>query len=294
MFGYRPDGCPIPQHMDPIVLFTPYIMTTRNDAQNFVTYPIEYKPMADYIRNKRNAEVPISFMTILIAAYVRAVGKHPQLNRFVVGKRAYMHKDIVISYVVLRETNNGELDEAVVKLKCTPDDTILSIARRLNEQVRVARQPSNKNGTVDFARRFLKIPFLPGMAVGFLKMLDRFGLMPRKVIDVSPFHCSLFVTNMMSINLPTIYHHLYNFGTCSIFLSLGRPERLVTATNDGKAVRKLMLPLGAVCDERVCGGASYAEGMRTLQHYMLNPELLEWTPEEERRRESEQKQATGK
>ena len=222
MFGYRPDGCPIPQHMDPIVLFTPYIMTTRNDAQNFVTYPIEYKPMADYIRNKRNAEVPISFMTILIAAYVRAVGKHPQLNRFVVGKRAYMHKDIVISYVVLRETNNGELDEAVVKLKCTPDDTILSIARRLNEQVRVARQPSNKNGTVDFARRFLKIPFLPGMAVGFLKMLDRFGLMPRKVIDVSPFHCSLFVTNMMSINLPTIYHHLYNFGTCSIFLSLGQ------------------------------------------------------------------------
>ena len=86
-------------------------MTTRNDAQNFVTYPVEYKPMADYIREHRDAEEPISFMTILIAAYVRAVGKHPELNRFVVGKRLYAHKDISISYMVLRETNMGRYDE---------------------------------------------------------------------------------------------------------------------------------------------------------------------------------------
>ena len=220
MFGYRPDGRPVPEYVDPIVQFTPFIMTTRNDAQNFVTFPVEYKPMADYIREHRDAEEPISFMTILIAAYVRATVKHPELNRFVVGKRLYAHKDISISYMVLRETSDGRLDEAAIKLHLEPTDTIFDVARKLNEQIRIARKPQNKNGTIAFARRFLKIPLIPWLLVSFIKLLDRFGFMPSKIIEVSPFHCSLFVTNMMSINLPSIYHHLYNFGTCSLFLSL--------------------------------------------------------------------------
>ena len=263
MFGYRPDGRPVPEYVDPIVQFTPFIMTTRNDAQNFVTFPVEYKPMADYIRAHRDAEEPISFMTILIAAYVRAVRKHPELNRFVVGKRLYAHKGISISYMVLRETSDGRLDEAAIKLHLEPTDTIFDVARKLNE------------------RRFLKIPIIPWLLVSFIKLLDRFGLMPGKIIEVSPFHCSLFVTNMMSINLPSIYHHLYNFGTCSLFLALGRPERQVIANKEGKAVRQLMVPVGAVTDERVCGGASYAVAMRTLLKYMLDPAALETLEEEQ-------------
>jgi hypothetical protein len=281
MFGYRPDGRPIPEYVDPIVQFTPFIMTTRNDAQNFVTYPVEYKPMADYIRAHRDAQEPISFMTILIAAYVRAVSQHPELNRFVVGKRLYAHKDISISYMVLRETGDDTLDEAAIKLHLLPTDTIFDVARKLNEQIRIARQAKNKNGTVEFARRFLKIPLIPALLVGGIKLLDRFGLMPKKIIEISPFHCSLFVTNMMSINLPSIYHHLYNFGTCSLFLSLGRPERHVMANKEGKAVRQLMIPIGAVTDERVCGGASYASGMRTLLKYLLDPAKLETLEEKE-------------
>lgn len=281
MFGYRPDGRPIPEYVDPIVQFTPFIMTTRNDAQNFVTYPVEYKPLADYIREHRDAPEAISFMTILIAAYVRAVKYHPELNRFVVGRRLYAHRDISISYMVLRETNRGRFDEAAIKLHLSVEDTIFDVARKLNEQIRIARQEKNKNSTINFARRFLKIPLVPWLLVSGIKLLDRFGLMPRKIIEVSPFHCSLFVTNMMSINLPSIYHHLYNFGTCSLFLSLGRPERQVTADKEGKAVRRLMIPIGAVTDERVCGGADYAAGMRTLQKYMLNPALLESMQEPE-------------
>lgn len=275
MFGYRSDGHPVPEYVDPIVQFTPYIMTTRNDAQNLVTYPVEYKPMADYIRSKRDSQEPISFMTILIAAYVRAIRHHPELNRFVVGKRLYAHKDISVSYMVLRETPDGRLDEAAIKLHLTTEDTILTVAKQLNEQINIARQVQNKNASVSFATRLLKIPILPGLLVHVIKGMDRLGIMPKKIIEISPFHCSLFVTNMMSINLPSIYHHLYNFGTCSLFLSLGRPERMVTANKEGKAIRQLMVPIGAVTDERVCGGASYAAAMRTLLKYLLNPESLE-------------------
>lgn len=280
MFGYRPDGHPIPEYVDPLVQFTPFIMTTRNDAQNFVTYPVEYKPMADYIRARRDAEDPVNFMTILIAAYVRGVRKHPELNRFVVGKRLYAHKGISISYIVLREMPDGRYDEAAIKLHLTTDDTLPTIAKKLNEQVRIARQADLKNATANFASRFLKIPVIPGLLVSLIKLLDRFGLMPKKLIEISPFHCSLFVTNMMSINLPVIYHHLYNFGTCSLFLSMGRPERVVAASKEGKAIRQLTIPIGVVSDERVCSGADYAQGMRTVLRYLNNPELLETLDEE--------------
>ena len=158
--------------LPPYNKISPYIMVLRNDAQNFVTYPVEYKPMADYIREHRDAEEPISFMTILIAAYVRAVGKHPELNRFVVGKHLYAHKDISISYMVLRETNMGRFDEAAIKLHLKPTDTIQEVARKLNEQIRIARQAKNKNGTIAFARRFLKIPLIPWLLVSFIKLFD--------------------------------------------------------------------------------------------------------------------------
>jgi len=275
MFGYRPDGHPIPEYVDPIVKFTPYIMTTRNDAQNFVTYPLEYKPLADYIREHRDAEEPISFMTILIAAYVRAVRKHPVLNRFVVGKHLYEHSDITVSYIVLREMPDGRYDEAAIKMHFSPDDTLNTVAKKINEQVRLAREPGNENGAVKIANTFLKIPLLPGLVVWILKAMDKFGLLPKSLIEVSPFHCSLFVTNMMSINMPVIYHHLYNFGTCSLFASLGRPERVVTTNKEGKASRQLTIPMSVVSDERVCGGAEYAQAMYAALKYMMNPAALE-------------------
>ncbi|NLF26920.1 MAG: 2-oxo acid dehydrogenase subunit E2 [Clostridiales bacterium] len=275
MFGYRSDGHPIPEYVDPIVKFTPYIMTTRNDAQNFVTYPLEYKPMADYIRSRRDSGESISFMTILIAAYVRAVRKYPVLNRFVVGKHLYEHADIAVSYIILREMPDGRYDEAAIKMHFSPDDTLNTVAKKINEQVRLAREPGNENSAVRLANVFLKIPLLPGLLVWILKMMDKFGLLPKSLIEASPFHCSLFVTNMMSINMPGIYHHLYNFGTCSLFASMGRPERVVTANKEGKASRQLMIPLSIVSDERVCGGAEYAQAMHAGLKYMMNPEALE-------------------
>lgn len=110
--------------------------------------------------------------------------------------------------------------------------------------------------------------------------MDRMGILPKSLNKISPFHCSLFITNMMSIGLPAIFHHLYNFGTCSIFLSVGRPERQ-TVTVGGQLARRLVLPMGIVTDERIGGGAEYAQGVHCFLQYLQHPEVLEMTPEEE-------------
>lgn len=283
MFGYRTDGINVSKTLDPMVLFTPLIMPTRCESMNNVIYPAEYEPMAAYIRQQRVQGNNISFQTIMAAAFVRTLKKYPYLNYFVMGKRVFRHRDICLSLIVLRDTPDGSIKEAAVKVYCDPDDTIKDIARKFEEQVAIAKKVTEGNGTSDFASALLRIPVLPNLVVLMARALDRLGIMPRWLERISPFHCSLFITNMMSIGLPAIHHHLYNFGTCSIFLSLGKPERQ-TVTSGGQAVRRLMIPMGIVTDERICGGAEYAMGVHAFLQYLQHPELLELTPAEEEAR----------
>lgn len=275
MFGFRPDGRRIVKGIDPIVLFTPYIMPTRNDAQVYINTQMDYEAMSAYIRKNKSAQYPISFMTIIIAAFVQAVNKYPELNRFIANKQLYQRNELTISFMVVRQTENGDLDEAAVKLHCELTDTIWDVARKIDEAVKVARKPTAANKVVDFARMALSLPLLPNVIVGLARLLDRYGILPRAIIDISPFHCSLFVTNMASLGMPAVFHHLYNFGTTSIFLSLGKPERSNKPGLNGSGSKRNIVPCGVVIDERCCGGAAYARGFQYLQSLINNPELLE-------------------
>lgn len=285
MFGHRNDGVNVSKELDPIILFTPLIMPTRCESMNQVTYPAEYEPMANYIRSKKASGHTISFLTIMAAAYVRTTRRYPVMNYFVMGNKIYRHKEITISLAILRDTPDGSFKEALVKVHCAPDDTLLDVARKFDEEVAIAKRPDAENGTADFASKLLRLPVLPWVVVKLLKLTDRMGIMPKKIVEISPFHCSFFITNMMSIGLPAIYHHLYNFGTCSIFLSFGRPERQ-TVLSGGQGVRKIVLPMGFVTDERICGGAEYAIAVHTFLNYLQHPELLELNPEEEEARKA--------
>ena len=84
---------------------------------------------------------------------------------------------------------------------------------------------------------------------------------------------------MASIGLHDVYHHIYNFGNVSMFLSMGAPEKSVVMEK-GEAKSKKILPIGGVVDERVCSGAHYARFFNDFKKYLENPALLELEPEE--------------
>ena len=109
------------------------------------------------------------------------------------------------------------------------------------------------------------------------RVLDRYGLLPGWLYDLSPFHCSMFITNLASIGLPGMYHHLYNFGNTSVFLAMGKFEKQYINTKDG-ITAKTVIPLGVNTDERICGGASYAMACGCFMKYINNPKLLEERP----------------
>lgn len=281
MFGRRNDGIDISKQVDPMVLFTPLVMPTRCESMVNITYPAEYEPMAAYIKKNKDSGKGISFLTIIAAAYARAVYYHPTLNNFIAGRKIYRHSDLSICMTILKDGGRDTHDEDLAKIFLEPTDTIWQVSEKVNAEIDRIRSSKEEGGTADFAGKLLRLPVIPVIVMKLLRLIDRMGIVPPALRKLSPFHCSLYITNLMSIGLPHAHHHLYNFGTCSIFMSLGKPERQVI-TSGGEVSRKMMLPLGFVTDERVCGGIDYAKGVHCFLNYLKRPELLELTIEEEK------------
>ncbi|MBE5766677.1 MAG: hypothetical protein E7335_05905 [Clostridiales bacterium] len=278
MFGFRSDGRRL-NKLDPMLLITPYIMPMRIDAQNMITQNADYDAMANYIKKQRENGRTISFMTIVIATYVRTVAMYPFLNRFVVNKQIYARDRISVSFVVCCMKEDGSHDAPTIKLEFDPTETIFEISDKIEAAIAEARANSSANSTMAFASALMSIPFLPTIVVAVAKFLDRYGLLPQFIHDISPFHTSMFITNMASLGLSSLYHHIYNFGTTSQFVSLGKIERIVIPGANKTVKFKNVLPMGIVTDERVCGGADYAQVFATMRGFFSNPELLETPPE---------------
>ena len=255
-----------------IEMAIPHIMPRRVDAQNFVTEYADEEIIRNYIRSvRREKGIRMSRMAVIVAAYYAAARKHPFVNRFVINRRIYDRNHFCVSFVMLKMRADGTPDETTVKLFLTEEDDVFSINDKINAVIEKNSQPEHNNNTDKFANFMFMLPLLPDFLMSLVRLLDRLGLLPRFIIDLSPFHTSLFVTNLASINAPSIYHQVYEFGTTSVFVSVGKnsPNFLTGELN------KKLIPLKVVMDERICTGHDYTMFNKTFQQYMKNPETLE-------------------
>lgn len=278
MFGRRADG-KLLKKIDPIIALTPYLMPMRCDAQVFLNLKLDYEKIARYIVEQGQKGNKITFMEIIIAAYVRVVSELPEINRFVANKRLFARTQLTVSFALLKETANvDDVEENTVKCYFDPKDTIFDVAERVGAAIEQNRREEADNSTMKVAKLLLN-PFLANTIVFAARFLDRYGIMPKYIMDASPFHTSMFFTQMASIGMPAVNHHIYNFGTTSLFVSMGSVIRENTVGPDGKATRKRYLPIGITADERICAGAVYAKLVNRIMYYINNIELLETPPE---------------
>ncbi|MBQ8161682.1 MAG: 2-oxo acid dehydrogenase subunit E2 [Clostridia bacterium] len=280
MFGFRPDGRRI-RGVDPIVQITPYLMPMRCDAQVFLSHEVDYEQLTRYIASQSAKGEKITFMQIIVAAYVRTVSQHPEVNRFIMNKQFYSRNNCTVSFTMLKDPQNPDLGETAVKIKFDPTDTLYDVRDRMTSVVVKNRGEGKKNFADHLAAFVLGVPGLATLVVGLVRLLDRYGICPGALLDELPFHTGMFITNNASIGLHHVNHHIYNFGNTSLFFGMGLLERKAVV-EDGKTRMKRFLPIGITADERVCSGAYYAAFFNDMQRYLKNPELLEVPPEEVR------------
>ncbi len=271
----RADGKRV-RKADPMYTVVPHIMDKRNDAMNMITVDVPVQPIQDYINSKRKEGIRLNHMSVLMAAYLRTVYEYPLLNNFIVNKKIYKHKEFKVAMVVLK--NLATQEETMSKVQFELDDDIFEVNRKMTEYVESNRKTSTVNNTDKMIKFLVSIPGLLLVGVKIFKFLDRYGLLPKFITDLSPFHASITLTNLASIRTNHIYHHIYNFGTTSVFIAMGK-NREVAKKKNGEIVFEKCMPLGVVMDERICSGIYFAAAFRKFSNYLENPALLEQKPE---------------
>ncbi len=251
-----------------------HIMDKRYDAMNMVEVDIPIDPMRAYIGEKRKEGKAVSHLALLIAAYLRTAAEYPEINRFIVNKRVYARNEFAVGMVVLKP---GRTDGTMNKMYFDFEDDIFTVQRKIDDYVSQNRQEGETNGTDRIVNILLSIPGLLRFGVNALKFLDKFGLLPKAVIDMSPFHTSLVITNLASIRSKHIYHHCYEFGTTSIIIAMGSPIE-VPVKKAGGIEFEHMMPLGIVMDERIASGSYFTMCMHKIEAYLKDPKQLEGPP----------------
>lgn len=271
----RADGKRL-KNTDPMYRVAAYIMDKRYDAMNMITLNIPVDPIQNYLNEKRKQGINLTHMDVMIAAYLRTVAEYPALNRFIVNKKAYTRNEFAVSMVVLKPGDSGH--GTMSKMYFQPENTIFDVHNIIEKYVNDNREAPENNGTEKIIKVLLSFPGVLSVGVSIIKFLDKHGLLPKAIIDMSPFHNSLVVSNLISIRTNHIYHHIYEFGTTSILITMGN-LREVAKRKGGEIVFERCMPLGVVMDERICSGSYFAIAFRRMKQYMKDPTLLEVPPE---------------
>lgn len=277
--GDRYDGRLL-RKIDPFFKIVPYIMKTRVDSQVYFDYRIDLEKIDTFLKEKRNSGIrDIKFLHIVVASMVRTISQKPRINRFIAGQRIFARNEILISLALKKQMNEDSL-ETTIKLKFNPDDTLREVADKLNASIGENKADASKNDTDKTAEIFTRLPrFILKFAVWLLTTLDYYGLMPKIINEVSPFHTSVFITDLGSLGIQPVYHHIYEFGTTSIFVAFGTKlkERVLDSNNN--YTEKKYVNIKVVADERTVDGYYYATAFKLFKKYLENPERLEVVPE---------------
>lgn len=278
-FGDRYDGRLL-RTIDPFSKIIPYIMKSRVDSQTYFDDRIYFDNIDEFLREKRKLGIrDIKFLHIIIAAMVRTISQKPRINRFVAGQKIFARNEILISLALKKELTEDGV-ETTIKLNFSPYDTLQTVVEKVNKAIEENKKEQNSNETDKTAKLIMLCPgSVVKFIVWFLTKLDYYGYMPKVINKVSPFHTSVFITDLGSLGIQPVYHHIYEFGTTSVFIAFGAKQKQALFDENNNLVNKKYVSVKVVSDERIVDGYYYASAFKLFKRLIENPERLEVGPE---------------
>ncbi len=280
-WGDRNDGFLV-RNMDPMSKLIPYIMTTMPDSWVLFEDKIDITHTQEFIRDMRTSEIPgLTLYQVIFAAVVRTISQVPQINRFEMNRRIYARNHIKMAMVVKKGMSLAG-DRTTLMPFFDPEDTLKDVVDKINGEMnkidRSVNSVEEDQNKTSFDMLQYVLSGIPNVVMKIvfwlLKKLDKIGLLPRKLTDLSPFHTTAFITNMGSFGMDAVYHHIYEFGTLSIFGAIGNKEIVYETQRDGSVKRKVYLNMKFVADERITDGYSYGVAFKNIKTHIMKPEKL--------------------
>ena len=255
-----------------------YLMPKRADCEVYLNDTFDATELMAYL-NRKNAEHPEYKTTIFhctLTALARMVRERPLMNRFIQGYRMYERNEISLSFVAKRRFADGA-EESLMVLVPKDTDTLDDISRKIVGDVRETRKSEHSTGGVDaLLDSFAKIPRpLLAIIIRIIRYLDFWGINPRVLTEGDPNYTTILASNLGSIKCPAVYHHLNNYGTNSVMVTVGTFREEEVLLPDGSHETRTLIDIGATLDERIADGFYFARSLKLVKHIFANPELLD-------------------
>lgn len=273
MFGFRSDGKKL-KHMNIIDKAEPFFMPQRIDAVNYTSFKVKCDNLDEFIAREKRNGTTYTYMHIVIATLVRLLYIRNRLNRFIMRGSIYQRNGISISMDVKKKLeDDGE--QVTLKMHFTGKESLPEVKKIIDDEIANNIGEDDVYSTTKVAGKIVKFPdFVFRWFMVIARWLDRHGMLPKSLIKASPFHTSCFFTNLKSIKLGYIYHHLYNFGTTSLFISMGKEQVEPYVENNKELKLAKIITFGASMDERIADGLYMGKSLRLCQDILKNPETL--------------------
>ena len=274
-FGDRKDGVRL-KKISSMHAIMPLMYPNRCDNEAFISERIDLTNVNAYLE-KKNADNPdyeYNLFQIMVTAVLKTITLRPKMNRFIANQTMYQRNEVTAAFTVKKVfSDNGA--EALAQIHSKDNDTIDTIHDEIYQQVSFCRSEEKDPSTasMDVVQKLPVV--LLKLAGAAARFLDRHGWMPQSVIATDPFQCSVVLSNLGSIKLRAGYHHLTNWGTCSVFCTIGEIKKRPFYDDDGHVEMRESVDLGLTIDERIADGYYYAQTVKLLRTLLENPELLE-------------------
>lgn len=281
-WGDRRDGVWL-RDLDPLHVFTPYLMPNRADNEAFIEETIDLTAISAYLekKNLEDPEFKYTYFHIILAALVKTITLRPRMNRFISGHRMYQRNELTAAFVMKKQFSDAA-QESLLFVKFEDTDTVEDVHNRIKQEVlayRSERAVDNSTAGMDFLGR-LPRPFLR-LVIRILYWLEYHGRAPLSLVKTDPDYATIFVSNLGSIKLNAAYHHLNNWGTNSFFVTIGEKHLHPYFDAEGRAEMREALNVGITLDERIADGFYYSKTIKLFKHLLQHPELLETPAKEE-------------
>ena len=262
--------------LDSMHFIMPFLFPNRCDNEVFFTFKIDLTNLNKYIeeKNSHNPEYKYNMFQCIVAATLKTIILRSKLSIFIHNKKMYKRNDITAAFTVKQEfTDEGE--EVLAYIKAEKDWTIKNLHDVLHKKLLKLRDKSFRDESSDIMDTFNKLPkFISRPILNLITFLERKGLVPKSLVETDPYHSSVYFANLGSIGLPSGFHHLTNWGTTSMFMVIGKREKMPFYEND-KTVFKEGVELSLTIDERIADGYYFSKSIKLLKYFLENPELLD-------------------
>ena len=277
----RCDGTYLPG-LHHFVRMLPYFIPTRTEATIYFEQELDITDtlvfLKQFNRDLEPGQPKMTFFQLFLCAGVRTIVLRPNLNRFVSGRNYYQRNEIAFNFVAKRElTDEGE--EINVKIPFSPFETLRSMGPKVHDEIRKA----TREGGNDSERTNEVIMKLPRWAINTFfrtyRFLEYHNMAPESIVRVDPFYSTVFLTNVGSVGIDAPFHHNFEWGTCGLFVALGKVRRQWKPDRRGTLRQRDVVRVTFTYDDRIADGVYGGRAIELFKTLVEHPEPLLSPPE---------------